>query len=226
MDETARRQAQAILGALGKEIYVDDEGYLDMATALSGTGPAYVFLFMEALIDAGVHMGFSRRVAQELVVQTIEGSVAMARETGLHPTELRNRVTSPGGTSAAALVSTGEGRPAHRDLEGRLGGLPAIRKHWGRWQTSEPTSAPSLTRIFTILYILILVDVIGSWIVAARLRLPNFVFDILQAVHSIAAPILNPIRRLMPNMGGLDLSPIIALFLLQILQSLFRQAGL
>jgi pyrroline-5-carboxylate reductase len=107
--EHARRQAQAILGALGKEIYVGDEGYLDMATALSGTGPAYVFLFMEALIDAGVHMGFSRRIAQELVVQTIEGAAAMARETGLHPTELRNRVTSPGGTSAAALYQLEKG---------------------------------------------------------------------------------------------------------------------
>ncbi len=109
VDEHARRQAQAILGALGKEIYVGDEGYLDMATALSGTGPAYVFLFMEALIDAGVHMGFSRRVATELVVQTIEGAAAMARETGLHPTELRNRVTSPGGTSAAALYQLEKG---------------------------------------------------------------------------------------------------------------------
>ena len=109
VDDHARHQAQAILGALGKEIYVGEEGYLDMATALSGTGPAYVFLFMEALIDAGVHMGFSRRVAQELVVQTIEGAAAMARETGLHPTELRNRVTSPGGTSAAALYQLEKG---------------------------------------------------------------------------------------------------------------------
>jgi pyrroline-5-carboxylate reductase len=107
--EDARRQAQAILAALGKEEYVGDENYLDMATALSGTGPAYVFLFMEALIDAGVHMGFSRRVAQELVIQTIEGAAAMARETGLHPTELRNRVTSPGGTSAAALYQLEKG---------------------------------------------------------------------------------------------------------------------
>jgi pyrroline-5-carboxylate reductase len=107
--EDARRQAQLILGALGKEIYVGDESYLDMATALSGTGPAYVFLFMEALVDAGVHMGFSRRVAQELVLQTIEGAVAIARETGLHPTELRNRVTSPGGTSAAALYQLEKG---------------------------------------------------------------------------------------------------------------------
>jgi pyrroline-5-carboxylate reductase len=104
-----RRQAQAILGALGKELFVADEGYLDMATALSGTGPAYVFLFMEALIDAGVHMGFSRRVAQELVYQTVEGSAIMARETALHPTELRNRVTSPGGTSAEALYQLEKG---------------------------------------------------------------------------------------------------------------------
>ena len=131
VDETGRRQAQAILGALGKELYVGDEGYLDMATALSGTGPAYVFLFMEALIDAGVHMGFSRRVAQELVYQTIEGSVAIARETGLHPTELRNRVTSPGGTIRRGALPVGEGRPAHRHLEGRVGGVPEIQSSGG-----------------------------------------------------------------------------------------------
>jgi pyrroline-5-carboxylate reductase len=107
--DAAAQQVSAILGALGRELRMGDEGYLDMATALSGTGPAYVFLFMEALIDAGVHMGFSRRVAQELVLQTIEGSVAMARETGLHPTELRNRVTSPGGTSAEALYQLEKG---------------------------------------------------------------------------------------------------------------------
>lgn len=109
VSETMRRQSQAILGALGRELFVADESYLDMATALSGTGPAYVYLFMEALIDAGVHLGFSRRVAQELVYQTIEGAVAMARETGLHPTELRNRVTSPGGTSAEALYQLEKG---------------------------------------------------------------------------------------------------------------------
>lgn len=109
VDDTGRKQAQAILGALGKELFVDDEGYLDMATALSGTGPAYVFLFMEALIDAGVHMGFSRRIAQELVYQTIEGSVAIARASGNHPTELRNQVTSPGGTTAEALYQLEKG---------------------------------------------------------------------------------------------------------------------
>jgi pyrroline-5-carboxylate reductase len=109
VDETGRRQAQAVLGALGRELYVADEGDLDRATALSGTGPAYIFLFMEALIDAGVHLGFSRRVAQELVYQTMEGSIAIARETGVHPVELRNRVTSPGGTTAEALYQFEKG---------------------------------------------------------------------------------------------------------------------
>ena len=109
VSEAQRAQAQTILGALGDEIWMDDEGYLDMATALSGTGPGYVFLFMEAMIDAGVHMGFSRDVATRLVLQTMEGSVALAKATGRHPTELRNAVTSPGGTTAEALYQLEKG---------------------------------------------------------------------------------------------------------------------
>jgi pyrroline-5-carboxylate reductase len=95
--------ARALLGALGEEIFVEDERYLDMATALSGTGPTYVFLFMEALIDAGVHMGFSRRIAEQLVVKTISGSLAYYQSIQSHPAALRNQVTSPGGTSAEAM---------------------------------------------------------------------------------------------------------------------------
>ena len=95
--------ARAILGALGDEVYVADESYLDMATALSGSGPAYVFLFTEALIDAGVHMGFPRRIAEQLVLQTIKGSVSYYHQAERHPATLRNQVTSPGGTSAEAL---------------------------------------------------------------------------------------------------------------------------
>jgi pyrroline-5-carboxylate reductase len=95
--------ARRILGALGQEIFVEEENYLDMATALSGTGPAYVFLFMEALIDAGVHLGFPRRIAEQLVVQTLRGSVDYYTHRHDHPAHLRNEVTSPGGTSAAAL---------------------------------------------------------------------------------------------------------------------------
>jgi pyrroline-5-carboxylate reductase len=82
---------------------MDEENYLDMATALSGTGPAYVFLFMEALIDAGVHLGFPRHISEQLVMQTIRGSVDYTQSRKAHPATLRNEVTSPGGTSAAAL---------------------------------------------------------------------------------------------------------------------------
>jgi pyrroline-5-carboxylate reductase len=93
------------LGALGEEIYVEEEYYLDMATALSGTGPAYVFLFMEAMVDAGVHLGFPRRIAERLVAQTVRGSVDyyQKRDDPVHLARLRNQVTSPGGTSAEAL---------------------------------------------------------------------------------------------------------------------------
>jgi len=95
--------ARLSLSALGQEIFVEEENYLDMATALSGTGPAYVFLFMEALIDAGVHLGFPRRIAEQLVTQTLRGSVEYYALKKDHPAHLRNQVTSPGGTSAAAL---------------------------------------------------------------------------------------------------------------------------
>ncbi|MBN2117757.1 MAG: pyrroline-5-carboxylate reductase [Anaerolineales bacterium] len=98
-----QEMARQILGALGAEVFVEDESYLDMATALSGTGPAYVFLFTEALIDAGVHMGFPRRIAEQLVLQTIKGSASFYEQAERHPATLRNQVTSPGGTSAEAL---------------------------------------------------------------------------------------------------------------------------
>ncbi len=103
VSEEQKKVASAILSALGEEVFVEDEYYLDMATALSGTGPAYVFMFMEALIDAGVHMGFPRRIAEQLVVQTIRGSTSYYLQAGRHPATLRNQVTSPGGTSAEAL---------------------------------------------------------------------------------------------------------------------------
>ena len=95
-------QTKLILGALGDEVFLEDESYLDMATALSGTGPAYVYLFMEALIDAGVHLGFPRRIAEKLVIKTIQGSIEYYAESDLHLAALRNAVTSPGGTSAEA----------------------------------------------------------------------------------------------------------------------------
>ena len=99
-----REHARSILQALGEEVYVADEHLLDMATAINGSGPAYVFKFMEALIDAGVYLGMPRDIARQLVLQTVLGSALMMKKTGKHPAELQNMVTSPGGTTAEALL--------------------------------------------------------------------------------------------------------------------------
>ena len=109
VSEAQEYQVRAMLEALGKAVHVENERQIDMATALSATGPTYIFLVMEALVDAGVHMGFSRHVAQELVQQMILGSVLFARESHKHPAELRNMVTSPGGTSAEAIYQMEKG---------------------------------------------------------------------------------------------------------------------
>jgi pyrroline-5-carboxylate reductase len=103
--EAQRSQAREILGALGMEVYVEEEAYLDAATALSGSGPAYVFLFMEALVEAGIQLGFSPAVARQLVLQTVQGSAEYAGSSALELPQLRNQVTSPGGTTAAAIQS-------------------------------------------------------------------------------------------------------------------------
>ena len=105
-----RELARAVLGALGTQHEVDDEEFVAMATALSGTGPTYLFAVMEALIDAGVHTGFPRELAHDLVVATLVGSAEYAAQSDLHPAQLRNAVTSPGGTSAAAIYELEKGR--------------------------------------------------------------------------------------------------------------------
>jgi pyrroline-5-carboxylate reductase len=110
VDSVGRDTVSVVLSALGSEEFVTHENELDMATALSGTGPAYVFLFMEALVDAGVHMGFSRRVAERLVFETVLGAAEFARRAPEHLATLRNQVTSPGGTSAEAQYHLERGR--------------------------------------------------------------------------------------------------------------------
>ena len=110
VSELQRAQAAALLGSLGAELMVEDEKFVAMATAVSGTGPAYVFLVMEALIDAAVHLGFPRHIAHDLVIETLLGGTLFAQATGNHPAQLRNMVTSPAGTSAAALHELEKGR--------------------------------------------------------------------------------------------------------------------
>jgi len=107
--EDERSQIRMFLSGFGKELYVETENMIDMATALSATGPTYVFMVMEALTDAGVHLGFSREMAKELVQEMMLGSIRFAIESNKHPAELRNMVTSPGGTSAEAIYQMEKG---------------------------------------------------------------------------------------------------------------------
>ncbi len=115
--EPQKRWAGSILGAMGREIYVDDEKYIDMATAISGSGPAYVFLFVESLVEAAVHIGLSRDMALELVLQTLLGSGHLIQKSGKEPAELRRMVTSPGGTTAEALLQFERGGFSHLILQ-------------------------------------------------------------------------------------------------------------
>ena len=107
--EQHREWVSSILGAMGKGIYVAEEKYIDMATAVSGSGPAYVFLFVESLVEAAVHIGLPRDIAQEMVLQTLLGSGHLVQKSGKEPSELRRMVTSPGGTTAEALLQLENG---------------------------------------------------------------------------------------------------------------------
>lgn len=101
-DEAHLEIAEGLLATTGRVVRVPEKQQ-DAVTAISGSGPAYLFFVVEAMIEAGVHLGLPRTTATELVVQTVVGSAKLLRETGTHPTVLREQVTSPGGTTAAAI---------------------------------------------------------------------------------------------------------------------------
>ncbi len=101
-DEVHLAEAEELMSSVGKVVRVP-ERQQDAVTAISGSGPAYIYFVVESMIEAGVHLGLPRATATDLVVQTVIGSATMLRETGTHPVVLREQVTSPGGTTAAAL---------------------------------------------------------------------------------------------------------------------------
>lgn len=103
VNASQKQWAASILGVMGTEIFVDEEKFLDMATAVSGSGPAYVFLFVESMVDAAVKLGFTPEVARKLVIQTLLGAGHLIQRSGKEPRELRRMVTSPGGTTAEAI---------------------------------------------------------------------------------------------------------------------------
>ncbi len=101
-DESHLAEAESLMASTGKVLRIPEK-QMDAVTAISGSGPAYIFFVVESMIEAGVHLGLPRSTATELVVQTLVGSATMLRETGTHPAVLREQVTSPGGTTASAL---------------------------------------------------------------------------------------------------------------------------
>jgi len=105
-----KKRAAAILGAMGKEIFVEEEKYIDMATAVSGSGPAYLFYFVEAFTEAAVNIGWSPEIARELALGTIYGAADLMKKSGTEAAELRRMVTSPGGTTAAAISRLESGK--------------------------------------------------------------------------------------------------------------------
>lgn len=105
VSEDARREVGLIFDAMGRHAYVAEEKYLDMATAVLGSGPGFVLLLIEGMIDAAVHVGMTRELATEVVLRTFGGTAKLALETGRHPADLRNMVTSPAGTTAEGLLA-------------------------------------------------------------------------------------------------------------------------
>ena len=103
VNRSEHERAEQILGAVGKILWVDDEGLIDTVTAVSGSGPAYFFYLMELMIETGEHLGLERQAATLLTVQTALGAARMVLDSGESPRTLRERVTSPGGTTQRAL---------------------------------------------------------------------------------------------------------------------------
>ncbi|MBM7518161.1 pyrroline-5-carboxylate reductase [Nocardioides nitrophenolicus] len=121
-DDSHLAEAEELMASVGRVVQVPEKQQ-DAVTAISGSGPAYVFFVVESMIEAGVHLGLPRTIAQELVVQTLVGSATMLRETGEHPAVLREQVTSPAGTTAAALREL----EVHRVRAAFLAALEAAR---------------------------------------------------------------------------------------------------
>ncbi len=109
VSEYQKKQAKSILGAMGQETYVDNESSIDMATAISGSGPAYVFYFVESFVEAGVKIGWKPEIAEKLAIQTLVGATHLLQKSGKKPADLRRAVTSPGGTTAAAIEQLEKG---------------------------------------------------------------------------------------------------------------------
>jgi pyrroline-5-carboxylate reductase len=114
VSEAEKKQAETILGAVGATVWIPDESLMDAVTAVSGSGPAYVFWFIEQLANAGESLGLASEVSRKLALETVLGSAKLAAQSAESPAALRERVTSKGGTTEAALKAFDEQKLAER----------------------------------------------------------------------------------------------------------------
>ena len=213
---SAVQATRRILEPLGEELYVEDEKFIDMATALSASGPAYVFLFIEALIDAGVYLGMPRDMASQLALQTVAGSTQLVRESGRHPAELKDMVTSPGGTTAEALLTLEQGAFKGVVIEAVAA---AYEKSKGAGRIAG--------WIFSHRFIQILVWALTIAVVGRALMSfisPQGSDPVSAVLIQITEPILAPIRQFLPQ-TTLDFSPIIAIVVLQLIGRVLLSIG-
>ena len=212
--DEAREFTGRMLDALGEQLYVSEEKYLDMATALSASGPAFVWLFLEALIDGGVHVGLPRDMAASLATQTVFGSMRMSLETGRHPADAAQHGHLPRRHHGRGAARAGGRRtPGHSD-RGYSGRVRKVADAGG----GSVILLEFINALIMAAWIALFVRVILSWFPVSREN------PIVSVVFQITDPMLAPIRRIMPRTGMLDLSPLVLFFLLYFLRILVNAA--
>ena len=205
-----------ILRTLGDELYVEDEKLVDMATALSASGPAYVFLFIEALIDAGVHLGMQRDMARQLVLQTVAGrhQAGPGVRTAPRRAQRHGHLAGRDHRRGSAGLRAGRISGRHTRCSGRR-----VREGQGPGRAGlNVLLITFIELLFTVFYFAILGRVIMSWVS------PKGDDPISPLLYQITEPILKPIRQVVPPLGMFDLTPMIALILLTVIQGILFRA--
>ena len=223
--------ALKLFRGVGDAVAVHDEKLLDPVTGLSGSGPAYVYLFAEALIAGGIKAGLSPAVAERLTFQTLEGAVAMLKDTKQSPKELREMVTSPGGTTLAGLTPPRSGYLL-QDRQCSSGGshpsVPRTRTRLREEREADVYSRQSFTSsgqhsgLFTLALFL---DLGHSYCPVLGQCRP--IQSIVRFLSSVTDPVLYALRRLLPfptTIGSVDLTPLLLMLFIQFLQIFLVQS--
>lgn len=220
---TQREQAEQLLSAVGVAVWVEQEKHMDAVTAVSGSGPAYFFLMMEAMTAAGVKLGLPEDIAKKLTLQTALGSALIATGSNVDAGELRRRVASPGGTTEAAikafqaggfeaLVETALAAADHRAAELAEQLANNFQAFWSRLMIGLNTAAIYVLQTLGSLYLLITLLRFVLQLVRA-----NFYNPLCQFIVRATQPLLKPLRRIIPSLFGLDMSSLVLAIIVQMI---------